>query len=245
MKRGLCILTICCLLCIFSTSALADLKRGNSGDKVVQLQQQLIDVGALNDKADGKFGRKTEQAVKDLQAYFGQKKTGKADQKFMDELSVLWYTLEEEEVSSEQFSEEEMEAQELYCYPTETETEFCPRHEFLHYLETLLKKDGHDAPKGVKCRIYQRIILLGYREVLAMYDVWGERLDESRKPEAQKVKENFITGFENVFGNIQNYETPKPWLISLGTWEDMRAWIMLPLVNNCYDLYGMKADVLY
>ena len=235
-------LALVCLLALLQPSALADLKRGSRGDEVTELQQQLIDVGALDDTVDGKFGKKTEKAVKDLQAYFGQKKTGKADQKFMDELSILWYTLEEEEISSEQYSEEEMEELEMYCYPTEAETEYCPRHEFLGYLEGLLKKDGRKAPKGVQSRIYQRIILLGHREVLAMYDVWEDRLDESEKHLAQERKEKFITGFEDVFGNISNYEYPKPWLISLNTWEDMRCWIMLTLVNNCNDLYGPEKD---
>lgn len=245
MKRGLSILVVCCLLLMVGTSAIAEMKRGSSGDEVVQLQQQMIDVGALNDVADGKFGKKTEQAVKDLQAYFGQQKTGKADQEFLDELSILWYTLNEEEINSEQFSEEELEELGLYCYPTEAETEYCPRHEFLGYLEGLLKKDGREAPAGVQSKIYQRIVLLGHREILAMYDVWEDRLDDSDKHIAQEQKEDFITGFEDVFGNIQNYEYPKPWLVSLDTWEDMRAWIMLTLVNNCFDLYGLESNTSY
>ena len=243
MKRS--IVVIICILCLLLSSAQADLKRGSYGEEVAKLQQQLIDVGALNDEADGKFGRKTEKAVKDLQGYFGQKKTGKADQKFMDELSILWYTLDEEEISSEQFSEEEMEEQGMYCYPTETVTEYCPRHEFLGYLEELLKKDGRKAPDGVQSRIYQRIILLGYREILAMYDVWENRLEDSEKSTAREQKEKFITGFENVFGSIENYQNLKPQLFSLNTWEDMRSWIMLTLVNNCYDLYGMESNTLY
>ena len=243
MKRR--IVVIICILCLLLSSAQADLKRGSSGEEVAKLQQQLIDVGALNDEADGKFGRKTENAVKDLQGYFGQKKTGKADQKFMDELSILWYTLDEEEIGSEQFSEEEMEEQGMYCYPTETVVEYCPRHEFLGYLEELLKQNGSKAPDGVQSRIYQRIILLGYREILAMYDVWENRLEDSEKSTAREQKEKFITGFENVFGSIENYQNLKPQLFSLNTWEDMRSWIMLTLVNNCYDLYGMESNTLY
>ena len=245
MKRGMKkrrIAAVICLCCLFLSSAMADLKRGSSGEEVVRLQQQMIDVGALDDQADGKFGKKTEKAVKDLQGYFGQKKTGRAGQNFMDELIVLWHTLEEEEISSEQYSEEEMEAQGFACYPTETVVEYCPRHEFLGYLEELLEKKGSKAPRGVQSRIYQRLILLGYREILAMYDVWEGRLEDSKKSIAREQKENFVTGFENVFGNITNYEYPKPWLISLDTWEDMRCWIMLTLVNECFDLYGMEPN---
>ena len=240
MKRR--ILAMVCLFCLLLSSARADLKRGSSGAEVEKLQQQLIDVGALNDTADGKFGKKTEKAVKDLQGYFGQKRTGKADRKFMDELSILWYTLEEEEISSEQYSEEEMEEKEMYCYPTEAEVEYCPRHEFLGHLEGMLDKNGRKPPEGVRSRIYQRIILLGYREILAMYDVWEDRMDDTQKSVPREQKEKFITGFEDVFGSIENYKYPKPWLISLNTWEDLRCWIMLTLVNECYDLYRVEPN---
>ena len=240
MKRR--ILAWICLFCLLQSSALADLRRGSSGDEVVRLQQQLIDVGALDDTADGKFGPKTEKAVKTLQAYFGQKKTGKADEKFMDELSLLWYTLQEEEVGTGELSEEDMREQHLYCYPTEAEPEYCPRHEFLHYLEGLLKVNGRAAPAGVQCKIYQRIDVLGYREILVMYDLWEERLQDAEKHIAREQKENFISGFEAVFGSISNYESLKPSLFSLNTWKDMYNWVMLTLVNNCYDLNGQEPE---
>ena len=236
------VLTLVCLLALLQPSALADLKRGNSGDEVVQLQQQLIDVGALDDQADGKFGKKTEKAVKDLQAYFGQKKTGRADKAFMDELSILWYTLQEEEIASNQYSEEEMEEQGLYCYPTEAETEYCPRHEFLGYLEGLLKKDGRAAPAGVQSRIRQRIVLLGYREILSMYDQWEEKADEEKQEAIREEKEKFVSGFESVFGVIENYELKKSWVVPMGTWEDMTAWVMLPLVNLCDDMHRKEEE---
>ena len=236
------IIALAAVLCMLQSLALADLKRGSSGEDVEQMQQQLIYVGALDDTADGKFGKKTEKAVKDMQAYFGQKKTGKAGEKFLDELSILWYTLNDEEISSMEMSEEEMEEQGLYCCPTEAETEFCPRHEFLHYMDGLLNVNGRKPPERVRCRIYQRIVLLGYREILAMYDLWEERLDDSEKHIAGEQKENFEEGFENVFGNIENYELDKPWLVKLQTWQDMRAWVMLTLVNECFDLYGMEAN---
>ena len=76
-----------------------------------------------------------------------------------------------------------------------------------------------------------------------MYDVWEERLDESGKHIAREQKENFIEGFENVFGVIWNYENLKPWLTSIDTWEDLYNWIVLTLVNECYDLYGQEPNL--
>ena len=130
----------------------------------------------------------------------------------------------------------------MYCYPTEAEVEYCPRHEFLGHLEGMLDKNGRKPPEGVRSRIYQRIILLGYREILAMYDVWEDRMDDTQKSVPREQKEKFITGFEDVFGSIENYKYPKPWLISLNTWEDLRCWIMLTLVNECYDLYRVEPN---
>ena len=45
------------------TSAYRTLKKGDSGEDVRKLQQRLIDLDYLNDKADGKFGSKTGAAV--------------------------------------------------------------------------------------------------------------------------------------------------------------------------------------
>lgn len=45
-------------------------------DAAKELQQQLIDLEYLNDKADGIFGKKTEQAVKDYQRAAGFEVTG-------------------------------------------------------------------------------------------------------------------------------------------------------------------------
>lgn len=55
------------------------LKRGSSGEDVVQLQVELIEHNYLSDKADGDFGGKTEAAVKRVQADAGLKQTGVAD----------------------------------------------------------------------------------------------------------------------------------------------------------------------
>ena len=44
-----------------------DTKRGNSGSLVTRIQQRLIDLGYLSGSADGKYGPKTEAAVKEFQ----------------------------------------------------------------------------------------------------------------------------------------------------------------------------------
>ena len=44
------------------------------------------------------------------------------------------------------------------------------------------------------------------------------------KPGEKECVERWFVA-EDVFGSIENYKYPKPWLVSLDTWEDMRAWI--------------------
>src|ERR1035437_1383622 len=47
---------------------MANLKNGDNGSEVVQLQTLLINVGYTDIKADGAFGMMTENAVKDFQS---------------------------------------------------------------------------------------------------------------------------------------------------------------------------------
>lgn len=56
------------------------LENGSSGDRVQSLQQRLISLGFLEDKADGYFGSRTAAAVTRFQASVGVAETGVADE---------------------------------------------------------------------------------------------------------------------------------------------------------------------
>jgi len=62
------------------------LKKGMSGEDVKKLQQALIDLGYLNDKADGAFGSNTHSAVVMFQAVNGLSADGLAGVKTQDVL---------------------------------------------------------------------------------------------------------------------------------------------------------------
>ncbi len=62
------------------------LKKGSTGEAVTLLQNALIRVGVLNGKADGNFGRMTEDAVKQMQTEYGMEATGIADEGFQKKL---------------------------------------------------------------------------------------------------------------------------------------------------------------
>lgn len=64
---------------IDENETLPTLMRGNINEDVRAMQQALIDMGYLDDVADGNFGRKTEAAVRAYQAAMGLVETGIAD----------------------------------------------------------------------------------------------------------------------------------------------------------------------
>ena len=60
-------------------STFSPIKKGATGDTVVEVQKQLLMLGYLTSSADGSFGPGTEQAVKDFQKAHKLKSTGIVD----------------------------------------------------------------------------------------------------------------------------------------------------------------------
>ena len=59
------------------------IRKGDRGDIVMILQQRLINLGYLSGRADGDFGSRTQQALKDYQAVQGLEEDGIAGPKTM------------------------------------------------------------------------------------------------------------------------------------------------------------------
>ena len=73
----LALVTVLSLMVPLRTEA-ASLKQGSSGTEVKRLQQNLIGLGFLEGRADGRFGSKTKAAVKDFQTEYGLAPDGSA-----------------------------------------------------------------------------------------------------------------------------------------------------------------------
>ena len=58
-------------------------RKGDRGDLVMIIQQRLINLGYLTGRADGDFGSRTQQALKDYQAVHGLEEDGIAGPKTM------------------------------------------------------------------------------------------------------------------------------------------------------------------
>lgn len=94
MKRIICVLLV--LMFLFPASALADLRRGDSGEEVRELQQMLWDTGFIFEEPDGVFGGNTEKAVKWFQEYALLKQTGVVDDRTIDSLYACWLQIMDE-----------------------------------------------------------------------------------------------------------------------------------------------------
>ena len=94
MKRSISVLLV--LMFLFPASALADLRRGDRGEEVRELQQMLWDTGFIFEEPDGVFGGNTEKAVKWFQEYALLDQTGVADDQTIDSLYACWLRIMEE-----------------------------------------------------------------------------------------------------------------------------------------------------
>ena len=84
------------LLLLVPVCALAELRRGDSGEEVTALQQMLWDTGFIFEEPDGVFGGNTEKAVKWFQKYALLKQTGVVDDRTIDSLYACWLRIMEE-----------------------------------------------------------------------------------------------------------------------------------------------------
>ena len=84
------------LLLLVPVCALAELRRGDSGEEVTALQQMLWDTGFIFEEPDGVFGRNTEKAVKWFQEYASLEQSGIVDDRTLDSLYACWLRIMEE-----------------------------------------------------------------------------------------------------------------------------------------------------
>lgn len=70
----------------FSLPAGADIRRGDRGEQVIELQQLLMDCGWIFEEPDGSFGGRTEQALRNYQEFAGFEPDGVATDEVMRQL---------------------------------------------------------------------------------------------------------------------------------------------------------------
>lgn len=208
---GVIALVIAAML-ILSQGALAELKRGDRGYAVTDLQQLLFETGWLFELPDGVFGKNTEKAVKDFEKYADLPVDGIADDDMIYELAVSLATLNEENgIVSEYFGEyppgyffdlsiydEGFEdcfaALPDHCIqstdPTgSTIVEFCEWHHTLH-VETYF---GMESGNIDEVRASSDVWL---EEVERLYDHWASLLQEEERESIMVDKSAYSASIE-------------------------------------------------
>ena len=242
MKR---ILALCLILSLLLPAfALADLKRGSRGDEVKNAQEMLMEMGFLNDKADGIYGKKTESAVKSFQKFLGRKATGVLD----DETSLSLmdvYFLATGVMADDGLGDDEL--QEIYpafCSWKDADAasaEHCWRHQEMQLLEKYLQLP--DAPPALEKMLNVRMaeICLGYME--ALYDEWSEAASESEEDAdtdvAEEQRELFLQALEEHRAGWAKEDTAKKPFFSIVA---EAKWLAQQVVDLCFDLHGSESN---
>ena len=230
----------CLLLC---GGALADLKRGSRGEQVKELQQQMIDLGILKDKADGKFGKKTEAAVKKLQKYWGEKQNGRVSDVFLLQLNDLWHLALGNGTESGADPETDLENPVKTCAHNENAAygyDFCYRHDEGKALRDLLNPGkGRTVPDGLKKTVLLRMKELWLDYIGMMYDEWEQNLSPEEEHVAQEQRELFQESWEKTEAELaQANGGPE----KLKTLQAQADWLETIGIEHCFDLHGAEPN---
>lgn len=202
-------LLLCVLLMV--TAASAELKRGDKGGEVSELQQLLFETGWLFELPDGAFGKRTEAAVKQFEEYAGLPVDGIADDEMILALAESLERLNRQNgVVSGYFGEdvvgyftgspddgepweEPAPVCAQYCSQRTDEygysaTEFCWKHHALW-------QDTHYMLESLDIRSAQEASAMWHAEVNALYDQWAQLLPEE---ERDGIVANRATFFASV-----------------------------------------------
>ncbi len=233
--RFLALVTALFILPLTPCAALADLQKGDRSDAVREAQQMLYELGFLNDKVDGIFGKKTEAAVKALQKYLGREETGVIDEETDFALLDLYY------LATGVMAGDGLDPEELRdMYPDTCswygEDEwggiFCYRHQEERQLSDQLERVG---PAKLTRLLTRQLNELWERDILALYDEWIERVPEEEEhiPEEQKKI------FEDSLARYRKEWSRKKTDTALA--EEM-TWLQMSGIDLCFELHGMEPN---
>lgn len=208
MKKVLCFIMICLLL---PGCALAETRRGDWGEEVYEIQQLLFDTGFLFEEPDGKFGRKTEDAVKWFQEIWNLPVTGVVTEEDRMAMVDCWYSLFNSDgtpIEGEPLPEDQLEPQPLSPdiegvmpsgipegdYPVccirfmemdgSEHIEYCGRHAMIAESADLANLTGAQ-PETPVCQQWEDAIK-------ALYDEWMRASEEEEQPMIASSQATFL-----------------------------------------------------
>lgn len=207
------------------------LYRGMKKDDEVQtMQQMLIDLGILSDKADGIFGRNTEQAVRDYQEKAGYEVTGIAYPQTLAGIENDWKAVSGGEAADYYIENGFPEC----CLRLQDENGFetviyCQRHYEINecaaalYTDAFTEKHQIDALDGER-ELWQN-------ELNAMYDRWMNSVSDAEVSSVIESRTAFFTFLEaQEFVWNAMYDGDK---------ITVKQLIVQMIENQCIDICGM------
>lgn len=177
-------------------TALADLRRGDRGAEVEELQRMLFEAGWLFELPDGVFGRNTEKAVKDYERYAGLTADGVADEATVKALMEDWRRLTQETEPSEAGMSglQAHGANPFFC-TSRFEAEgicgvaYCDTHQAL--CEQTNKLIGSGTQKDA-----QKACALWTDEISRLYEQWAARVDEEDRSAIASARTQYLSSIE-------------------------------------------------
>jgi len=163
-------------------------------DGVKELQLMLIDLGYLNDKMDGVFGKNTEAAVKAFQKAEGLSADGVAWPQTMDRLELAWnqrnnyYSPDPEVISGMQESDIVYSP---FCYSWENSdgtmvTQQCEKHAVMWENTLSMLADGYADSALHSYYEWQA-------EIISLYNEWSLLVDGEARARVESSKALCIT----------------------------------------------------
>ena len=239
MKKHCWICVLALALCLaIPCAGLADLRRGSKGEDVKALQQALIDLGFLNDKADGIFGKKTEQAVKEWQWYLGEEDNGVMTDEDLAALDNVWSVVMDVATEANLPEEELRDLFPAFCTVTEDElgqlrTVSCYRH--YRQQDAIQALTAGQPPEKIEKRLAQRIRDLWLDDIRQMYADWA-LTDEAIAREQESIFEQAYAERQAEWKSLAKRAGDTEALTEETLWLDAIG------AGLCFDLYGAEGE---
>ena len=230
--------TVCLLaLMLAAPCALAELSRGNRGEDVRQLQSMLIDLGFLDDKADGIFGKKTQAAVKSIQRYWGVEETGVADQGVINDLEILWaLAMGLERESGAPVDDEGYPRSCSWTPDYNWPVEYCYRH--IEQYPLAIQLSYEDPPEKLMYLLAENRCQFWLDSIRTMYADWADRLGGADVSVASEQYEIFRKALEENIAKWNQEAEPGSNEVVLSRMK----WLESIGVDLCFDLYGAEPN---
>ena len=200
-----------------------------------QAQTCLIDLGYLDDTADGKFGSKTERAVKAFQRTIGARQNGRLTDEQQTQLLILWGDVTGI-TEGDGLSDEELRA--LYpdgCCRTgdgRGDVEYCWRHrEAGRLIEILLMPN---LPDRAVATAAERAVNLWTAHMYGLFDEWARI--SSRTAREQRLL--FEDALAEVVPDLNEAHGPG----SAAAQRALAFWLQAQCVDRCFDLHTAEGS---